>query len=119
MAAAGLALVLASPAYAFQQTPQAPPALTAEAMIARQETALERSLGIGCIREEGEITVCAPLNRGGIPYEKVEGERVRLIAGEVNPAGPISELGSCCGPRGGLDVIKMGKVAGKIIGKIF
>lgn len=121
MAAAALGLFLASPVYAFQQTPQSParPALTAEEMVAKQEAGLERTMGIGCVREEGEIVVCAPLNRGGIPWEEEEGKRVRLIPGEVNPTGPISELGSCCGAHGGLDMIKMGKVAGKIIGKIF
>ena len=116
--AAGLAAsLLAAPAYAFQQAPQPP--LAAEAAIARQEATLERALGIGCHREEGEIVVCAPLNRGGIPYPEEEGKRERLIPGEVNRAGPISDIGSCCGARGGLDVLKMGKVAGKILDKIF
>jgi hypothetical protein len=114
------AILLAAPAYAFQQ--QAPrPALTAEEAIARQEVALERSLGIGCRpAEEDEILVCAPLNRGGIPFPEEEGKRKPLIAGE--PAGAAAAMaagGGCCGAKGGLDVLKIGKVAGKVLGKIF
>jgi hypothetical protein len=94
-------------------------ALGADEAVARQRDGLRKTMGLGCIREEGEIVVCAPLARGGIPFPEEEGARKRLIAGEINDPGAISHIGSCCGGHSGLDVLKIGEVAGKILGKIF
>ena len=120
MAGGLTALFLAAPAYALQPAPA--PALTAEEAIARQEVALERTMGIGCRREEGEIVVCAPLNRGGIPFPEEEGERKRLIAGE--PPSAVAAMGSggtrcsTIGPMqncsGGVDLFQTGSVLFKI-----
>ena len=122
MAGGLAALLLAAPAYAFQPAPAPAPALTAEAAIAQQEVGLERAMGIGCRREEGEIVVCAPLNRGGIPFPEEVGKRKRLIAGE--PPSAVAAMGSggtrcsTIGPNqncsGGVDLFRAGSVLFKI-----
>jgi hypothetical protein len=120
MAGGLAALFLVAPAYAFQPAPALVPAFTAEEAIARQEVALERSLGIGCRREEGEIVVCAPLNRGGIPFPEELGERKRLIAGEPASAGDALSAGTTgctdrhAGCGGYVDFLRTGKVLYKI-----
>jgi hypothetical protein len=93
----------------------------AEQAVAKQKEGLRRTMGLGCHREEGEIVVCAPLNRGSIPFPEEEGKRRRLVAGEVNPAGPISDLGSCCGGNhgAGIDLLAVGSALKKGLEKIF
>jgi hypothetical protein len=107
------ALFLASPACAWQQPPIAAAPLTAEQAISRQEAGLESALGIGCLREAGEIVVCAARGRGDVPFSDPPGQRKRLIPGE--PASGTAALGagrtrcSTVGPHqncsGGIDVI--------------
>jgi len=113
-------LALSSPLAAAQAAPTGPDAaVNADEALTRQRDALRKTMGLGCIREQGEIVVCAPLARGAIPFEEEPGKRRRLIAGEINDPGEISQLGSCCGAHGGLNVLAIGEVAGKILGKIF
>ncbi|HZG10326.1 MAG TPA: hypothetical protein VEZ70_15255 [Allosphingosinicella sp.] len=110
---------LATPAAAFQGPVNAP--VSAEEAVAKQKESLRRTMGLGCNREEGEIVVCAPLGRGDIPFPEEEGKRRRLVAGEVNSAGPISDLGSCCGGShgAGIDLLAVGSALKKGLEKIF
>jgi hypothetical protein len=119
IAGAFMLAAAATPASAFQGPVDAP--VNAEEAVANQKESLRRTMGLGCHREEGEIVVCAPLNRGSIPFPEEEGKRRRLVSGEVNSAGPISNLGSCCGGNhgAGIDLLAVGSALKKGLEKIF
>ena len=96
----------------------AEPILTAERAIQNQRDQLRGAAGIGCQRGEGEIVVCG---RGGDPdmFPDEPGQRQRLIAGEAPAAGAAVALGTCCQPRGGIDLLRIGSVVAKGLGRIF
>jgi hypothetical protein len=120
LAAGSAAFLVATPARALQVAPQPP--LTAEQAIARQQATLERTLGIGCAREQGEIVVCAPLGRGAVEFPDEEGARRRLVAGEPPGAAAALDAGRTGCPnvgashncRGGLDVFRAANVLYKL-----
>ena len=92
--------------------------ITAEEAIRRQRDGLRRAAGIGCQRGADEIVVCG---RGGerLAFPEEPGRRERLVAGEPPRAAAAAQLGACCQPRGGIDVLGLGSVVAKGLGKIF
>jgi hypothetical protein len=62
--------------------------------------------------------VCAPGGARAV-FPEEPGARRKLIAGEASAARSATDLGACCAPRGGLDVLRIGSAVAKGLRRIF
>jgi hypothetical protein len=94
--------------------------VTAEQAIENQRKGVRQAVGVCDRTAEDQILVCG--SRGGAGrdvFPDEPGQRQRLVAGEARSASGAVNLGTCCAPRGGLNVIHMGQALAKGLGKIF
>ena len=99
--------------------PDLQPPPTAEDAIRRQRDGLLEAAGIGCRRGGEDIVVCAPGGGARPVFPEEPGARRQLVAGEAPVARSAADLGGCCAARRGLDVLRIGTVVAKGLGRIF